>query len=86
MSAKHSQQIQQLQNANTDSELIKYLNEVLTITMMTMPSAVLSFIKKIFNEHPAFFNIVNQHALHVCFFCTTLVEDFFTANCLTCKN
>ena len=49
------------------AELIKYLIAVSTTTVMTVLSAFLSF-EKIFNEYPAFFNIVNQHALVVSFF------------------
>ena len=53
------------------AELIKYLNELLTITVMTLPSAFFSF-EKTFDAYPAFFNIVNQHTLRVsAFFCSS---------------
>ena len=37
------------------AELIKYLNEVSTITVIAVSLAFLSFVTKMINEHPAFF-------------------------------
>ena len=46
------------------NELIKYLDKSSTIVVMVVLSTFLSFEKK-FNEHLAFFNIINQRDLCV---------------------
>ena len=79
MYVKNTQKIQQLQHANTDTKLIKYLHKVSIITVMTVPSAFLSFEKK-FNKYLFFYNIPIQLP------CTfrlsfALIKWFFTESC-----
>ena len=59
---------------------MKYFDEVLVITMMTMPLAFLSFEKK-FVKYPAFFNILITMPCAFPFY-FALFEGFLKAGCL----
>ena len=69
-------------NTSTQTpELITYLNEVSTITMMTVPSAFLSFEKKLIMNILVFSTLLTSLPTMLRL-SSALVEVFCKANCL----